>query len=100
MKGLMMAQPLLDNDDHAACRNGVPFLGNCFCDTGSWYSSLSAIVIVSGEFRQLANAMQRLGIKEGDRIATLAWTDFRHLEIYYGISCCRGYLSYRESEAV
>ncbi|GAA4651807.1 3-(methylthio)propionyl-CoA ligase [Kistimonas scapharcae] len=37
--------------------------------------------------RQLANAMQRLGMKEGDRIATLAWTDFRHLEIYYAIAC-------------
>ncbi len=37
--------------------------------------------------RQLANAMQRLGMKGGDRIATLAWTDFRHLEIYYAITC-------------
>lgn len=37
--------------------------------------------------RQLANAMQRLGIKPGDRIATLAWNDFRHFELYYGISC-------------
>lgn len=37
--------------------------------------------------RQLANALQRLGIQRGDRIATLAWNDFRHLEIYYGVSC-------------
>ncbi|WP_211830042.1 long-chain fatty acid--CoA ligase [Kistimonas asteriae] len=37
--------------------------------------------------RQLANAMQRLGMNEGDRIATLAWTDCRHLEIYYAIAC-------------
>lgn len=37
--------------------------------------------------RKLANALQRLGIKPGDRIATLAWNDFRHFEIYYGVSC-------------
>jgi fatty-acyl-CoA synthase len=37
--------------------------------------------------RKLANALQRLGIRHGDRIATLAWNDFRHFEIYYGVSC-------------
>lgn len=37
--------------------------------------------------RQLANALERLGIQRGDRIATLAWNDFRHFEIYYGVSC-------------
>ncbi|MGH8176533.1 MAG: 3-(methylthio)propionyl-CoA ligase [Steroidobacter sp.] len=37
--------------------------------------------------RQLANALKRLGINRGDRIATLAWNDFRHFEIYYGVSC-------------
>ena len=35
--------------------------------------------------RQLANALDRLGLEKGDRIATLAWNDFRHLEAYYGI---------------
>jgi acyl-CoA synthetase (AMP-forming)/AMP-acid ligase II len=37
--------------------------------------------------RKLANALQRLGLKNGDRVATLAWNDFRHFEIYYGVSC-------------
>jgi acyl-CoA synthetase (AMP-forming)/AMP-acid ligase II len=37
--------------------------------------------------RQLANALKRLGAKHGDRIGTLAWNDYRHLELYYGISC-------------
>jgi len=36
---------------------------------------------------QLANALQRQGLKRGDRIATLAWNDYRHLELYYGVSC-------------
>ncbi|MGF1749444.1 long-chain fatty acid--CoA ligase [Vibrio cionasavignyae] len=37
--------------------------------------------------RQLANALQDMGIKQGDRIATLAWNDYRHLELYYAVSC-------------
>ncbi len=36
---------------------------------------------------QLANALARLGVKQGDRIGTLAWNDHRHLEIYYATSC-------------
>ena len=27
------------------------------------------------------------GIKPGDRVATLAWNDYRHLELYYAVSC-------------
>ena len=37
--------------------------------------------------RQLANVLVELGAKFGDRIGTLAWNDYRHLELYYGISC-------------
>jgi fatty-acyl-CoA synthase len=37
--------------------------------------------------RKLANALARLGAQPGDRIATLAWNDFRHFEIYYAVSC-------------
>lgn len=36
--------------------------------------------------KQLANALQRLGVALGDRVATLAWNGYRHLEIYYGVS--------------
>lgn len=37
--------------------------------------------------RQLANALQAAGVKPGDRIGTLAWNDYRHLELYYAVSC-------------
>lgn len=36
--------------------------------------------------RQLANALEKLGLDRGDRVATLCWNDYRHLEAYYGIS--------------
>lgn len=36
--------------------------------------------------KQLANVLQNLGAKFGDRIGTLAWNDYRHLELYYAIS--------------
>ncbi|MSQ92891.1 MAG: long-chain-fatty-acid--CoA ligase [Gammaproteobacteria bacterium] len=37
--------------------------------------------------RKLANALTRAGVQPGDRIATLAWNDYRHLELYYAVSC-------------
>lgn len=36
--------------------------------------------------RQLANALNKLGAKPGDRVATLAWNGYRHFELYYAIS--------------
>ena len=34
---------------------------------------------------KLANALRRLGVKPGDRVATLAWNHSRHLEAYFAI---------------
>ena len=36
--------------------------------------------------RQLANALTRLGITQGDRVATVAWNTHRHLEVYFAVS--------------
>ncbi|MCC5859964.1 MAG: long-chain-fatty-acid--CoA ligase [Ectothiorhodospiraceae bacterium] len=36
---------------------------------------------------RLANALARLGVRPGDRVGTLAWNSYRHLEIYYAVSC-------------
>ena len=36
--------------------------------------------------QRLANALVRLGVKEADRIGTLAWNGFRHFEIYFAVS--------------
>jgi acyl-CoA synthetase (AMP-forming)/AMP-acid ligase II len=36
--------------------------------------------------RRMANALAGLGVKMGERVATLAWNGYRHLELYYAIS--------------
>jgi fatty-acyl-CoA synthase len=36
---------------------------------------------------KLAHALEKLGVKAGDRVATLAWNNYRHLEAYYAIPC-------------
>ena len=36
--------------------------------------------------RRLARALQALGVGRGDRVATLAWNSWRHLEAYYAVS--------------
>lgn len=38
--------------------------------------------------RQLAKALQQAGIQRGDRVATLMWNHYRHLEAYFGIPAC------------
>jgi fatty-acyl-CoA synthase len=47
--------------------------------------------ITNGEMvpriNRLAGALKRLGIKPGDRVATLAWNNYRHLELYYAVPC-------------
>jgi fatty-acyl-CoA synthase len=36
---------------------------------------------------QLGGALKRLGVKPGDRVATLAFNNYRHLELYYAVPC-------------
>jgi fatty-acyl-CoA synthase len=36
--------------------------------------------------RKMANALAGLGVGMGQRVATLAWNGYRHLELYYAIS--------------
>ena len=36
--------------------------------------------------RRMANALAGLGVGFGDRVATLAWNGYRHMELYYAVS--------------
>lgn len=36
--------------------------------------------------RKMANALGAIGIRNGERIATLAWNGYRHVELYYAVS--------------
>ena len=36
--------------------------------------------------KQVANALDALGLQAGDRVGTLAWNGYRHLELYFGVS--------------
>ena len=40
--------------------------------------------------RKLAAALLKLGLKRGDRVATLAWNHHAHLECYFGIPAAGG----------
>ena len=35
---------------------------------------------------QLAHALVAMGVKPGDRVATLAWNGYRHFELYYAVA--------------
>ncbi len=41
---------------------------------------------VARRSRQVANALDGLGLASGERVATLAWNGYRHLELYFGVS--------------
>jgi fatty-acyl-CoA synthase len=37
--------------------------------------------------RKLGSALDRLGLKRGDRVGSFAWNTYRHLELYFGVPC-------------
>jgi 3-(methylthio)propionyl---CoA ligase len=85
MKGLMMDTQLLISSiaQHAEKFHGGREIVSVTADNPRHrYTIRDAIA----RAKQLANALARLGVEQGDRVASLAWNDYRHLEIYYGVS--------------
>jgi acyl-CoA synthetase (AMP-forming)/AMP-acid ligase II len=41
---------------------------------------------VATRSRQVANALDAMGLAQGARVATMAWNGYRHLELYFGVS--------------
>ena len=46
----------------------------------------------AGRVRRLAHGLQRLGVGPADRVATLGWNHYQHLEAYFGIPLAGGVL--------
>jgi fatty-acyl-CoA synthase len=44
-------------------------------------------VALSERIDRLARALGTLGIEQGDRVATFAWNNQRHLELYFAVPC-------------
>ncbi|MDH3576622.1 MAG: 3-(methylthio)propionyl-CoA ligase [Gammaproteobacteria bacterium] len=85
MHGLMMNTPLLISSiaKHAEKFHGDREIVSVTMDNPRHrYTFRDAI----GRSKQLANALDKLGLEHGDRVATIAWNDYRHLEAYYAVS--------------
>jgi fatty-acyl-CoA synthase len=85
MQGLMMKHELMISDliEHAATVHKNREIYTLNTDMSEHrYSWADCAVRV----RKLANALLAAGVKKGDRIATIAWNNYRHVEIYYAVS--------------
>ena len=85
MHGLMMNTPLLISSiaEHAATFHGAREIVSVTADNPRHRYTYRDCI---GRAKQLANVLDQLGLAQGDRVATIAWNDYRHLEAYYGIS--------------
>ena len=85
MLGLMQHYPLLISSliVHAARHRGG---GEVVSNLGDPSLHRTTYAEVERRSRRLARVLDELGVRLGDRVATLAWNDFRHLELYYGVS--------------
>ena len=90
MQGLMMDVPLTITSiiQHAESVNGHKEIVSVTRDNPRHRYTYKDAFCRS---RQLANVIDGWGLSQGDRIATLAWNDYRHLEAYYA-AACSGYV--------
>jgi fatty-acyl-CoA synthase len=84
MLGLMQDWPLLCHRiiDHAALYHGDrPVISRSV--EGPMHTTNYAAIRTRA--LKVAQRLERDGIRQGDRVATLAWNSWRHLEVWYGI---------------
>jgi fatty-acyl-CoA synthase len=84
MRGLMQDWPLLCHRviDHAAANHGERAVVTRSVE-GPFHATNYAGI--RGRALKVAQRLERDGIRLGDRVATLAWNSWRHLEAWYGI---------------
>ncbi len=85
MLGNMMTLPLTISSliKHAAKYHGETEIVSVECDRNLIRTNWRQ---VETRALKLASALERAGVEPGDRCATIAWNNFRHLEIYFGVS--------------
>jgi acyl-CoA synthetase (AMP-forming)/AMP-acid ligase II len=85
MQGLMMGTQLLISTliEHAGRHNGDTQIVSRRVEGDIHRTNWSE---VHRRSKRLANALIAMGVKPGDRVATIAWNGYRHLEIYYAVS--------------
>src|SRR5258708_4459579 len=85
LRGLMMDQPLLISAliDHAARNHADTEIVSRTIEGGIHRYGYGDCRLRA---KKLAQALKRLGVKDGERVGTLAWNSYRHLELYYGVS--------------
>lgn len=85
MLGLMQDRPLLISSliEHAARYHPQVEIVSRTCEGPTVRTDWRAL---SRRVAKLANALKRMGIKPGDRVASLAWNTHRHLELYFAVS--------------
>ncbi|MGB3809380.1 MAG: 3-(methylthio)propionyl-CoA ligase [Parvibaculum sp.] len=84
MKGLMQNWPLRVSTiiDHAARFHGDQEIVTRTVEGPITRTTYRAVHLRA---RKVAQALTRLGVKEGDIVATMGWNTARHLEAWYGI---------------
>jgi acyl-CoA synthetase (AMP-forming)/AMP-acid ligase II len=84
MKGLMQDWPLRVSRiiDHAARFHGETEIVSRSIEGPIQRTNYANVHLRA---RKLAQALTRLGLKQGDVVATLAWNTARHMEAWYGI---------------
>ena len=85
MLGLMQQQNLLISDmiEFAAKHHGDTEVVSRRVEGDIHRSNWATIAARS---RQVANGLDQWKIPQGERVATLAWNGYRHLELYFGVS--------------
>ena len=85
MFGLMQDHPLLISGliRHAAMNHGSREVVSRLVDGSIHRTTYAAI---EPRARQLADRLTQYGIQPGDRVVTLAWNTYRHVECFYGVS--------------
>ena len=85
LKGQMMDRPLLVSSliDYAA---EVHATTPIIAATVEGPVHRQSMAETRGRVARLANMLLKLGVKPGDRVATLAWNTHRHFELYFAIA--------------